>query len=177
MLQDHGLQAGADVELVPVYQGYENIVGLIAARDIDGAIAIEPSMSLGEEEGVLKIWAAAYDEPYLPVFQWNVLAASDRLIGVDPLLLKALLRAYARLSRAAREETDDFIAFTAEIFHLPPAVVRRSVLREIDHYEFACRIDSAGLEKAIALQSSLGALDRSVTAADFIDLRYVPEPA
>ena len=83
MLQDHGLQAGADVELVPVFQGYENIVGLIAARDIDGAIAIEPSMSLGEEEGVLKIWAAAFDEPYLPVFQWNVLAASDRLIGAD----------------------------------------------------------------------------------------------
>lgn len=174
MLQDHGLQAGTDVELVPVYQGYENIVGLIAAREIDGALAIEPSMSAGEEEGILKIWAAAYDDPYLPVFQWNVLAASDRLIGDDPELLKALLRAYARSSRAAREETDDFIAFTAETFGLPVATVRRSTLREIGHYELACRIDSAGLEKSIALQGSLNALDRPVAPAEFLDLRYIP---
>jgi ABC-type nitrate/sulfonate/bicarbonate transport system substrate-binding protein len=177
MLQTYGLQAGTDVELVPLYQGYENIVELIAACEIDGAIAIEPSMSSGEEAGVLKIWAAAYEEPYLPVFQWNVLAASDRLIDADPGLLKALLRGYARSSRAAREEPDDFIAFTAEMFRLPLAIVRRSVLREIEHYEFACQIDYAGLEKAIALQSSLSALERPVTAADFLDLRYVPEPA
>lgn len=174
MLQTHGLRAGVDVQLVPVHDAYERIIEQIAERQIDGALAIEPSMSAGEEQGVLKIWAAAYEEQYLPVFQWNVLAASDELIRNDPGLLKALLRAYIRCSHAARENADEFISFVAEEFHLPLAVAQRSVLREMSHYEFDCRMDQAGLQRAIELQTSLRALQRPVTPEEFADLRYLP---
>lgn len=177
MLETHGLRAGLDVELVPVHDAYERIVGLIGERTIDGALAIEPSMSAGEEERILKIWAAAHDEPYLPVFQWNVIAASDELIQNDPALLKALLRAYVRSSHAARNLLDEFIAFVAEQFVLPLAVARRSILREIGHYELDGRIDHAGMQKAVELQASLGALQRPVNQSEFLDLRYLPSQA
>lgn len=177
MLEIHGLRAGVDVQLVPLRDAYEKVVELIAEGQIDGALAIEPSMSAGEEQGVLKIWAAAYDEPYLPVFQWNVLAASDELIRKDPGLLRALLRAYVRSSHAMRDNAEEFIGFVAEEFRLSIAVTRRSVLRELSHYEFDCRIDLSGLQKAIDLQTSLHALERPVTIEECVDLEYLPELA
>jgi ABC-type nitrate/sulfonate/bicarbonate transport system substrate-binding protein len=174
MLQVHGLKPDVDVRLVPIGDGYDRVVDLIATREIDGALAIEPNVSEGEARSVVKTWAAAYDEPYLPRFQWNVLAASDELIRTDAPLLRALLRGYRRSSHAVREETDDFISFLAEKFQLSHAVAQRSVRREIEHYEFDGVIDSAGLLRAIELQSSLKALQRSVIPAEFADLSYLP---
>jgi NitT/TauT family transport system substrate-binding protein len=174
MLQCHGLRAGADVELVALHERYERVVELIAERRIDGALAIEPSMSVGEAKGLLRIWAAAYDEPYLPIFQWTVLAASEPLVAERPELLRALLRGYIRSSQAVRDNPEEYAAFIAELFGLPPAAARRSVHREHCHYEFDGRVDRVGLERAIELQSSLDALARPVTIEDFLDTRYLP---
>jgi NitT/TauT family transport system substrate-binding protein len=174
MLQAHGLEAGKDVHFVPIGAEYARVVDLIAERRIDAALAIEPNMSAGEERGVLRIRAAAYDEPYLPVFQWTVLVASDELAGKDPGLVRALLRAYARSAHAASRDVEEYISFVAEIFDLPPSVARRSVLREVGHYELDCRLDGPGLDKAIALQTSLDALARPITVNEVVDSRYLP---
>lgn len=112
---------------------------------------------------------------YLPDFQWTVLIASDELIKNEPNLLRAVLRAYSRTARAASNNPEEYIAFTAELFKLPPNVVRRSVMREISHYELACRLDWSGFQRAIELQMSLGALQQRVEAADVVDLRFIPE--
>lgn len=63
MLARFGLKAGEDVQLVPIHDEYARLVDLIADRRIDAALAIEPNISEGEERKVLRVWAAAYDEP------------------------------------------------------------------------------------------------------------------
>ena len=175
MLSLNGLDPDRDVTFVPIGEEYDRIGELFAARRIDAALAIEPNMTLGEAAGVLKIWAAAYDERYLPVFQWTVLAASDRLINDDPQLLRALLRAYVRASRAARDDADEFGRFLAERFRLPLRVAQTSIAREMSHYELDGRIDLPGLAKAIEVQASLRALPRRVSAEDLTDLRFLPQ--
>ena len=174
MLSLNGLDPDRDVTFLPIGADYDRIAELFAEERIDAALAIEPNMALGEAAGVLKIWAAAYDEPYLPVFQWTVLAASDRLIEKDPDLLRALLRAYVRSSNAARDHAEEFIAFVAARFALPPAVARSSIEREMKHYEFEGAMDMKGLDKAIEVQGSLGAVRRPVSAGELADLRFLP---
>ena len=174
MLSLNGLDPERDVTFVPIAEEYDRISELFAEGRIDAALAIEPNMALGESAGVLKIWAAAYDRPYLPVFQWTVLAASDRLIADDPELVRALLRAYVRSSHAARDHAEEFIAFVAERFSLPAAVARCSIEREMDHYELDGRMDLPGLAKAIEVQSSLNAVQRPVSPDGLTDLRFLP---
>jgi NitT/TauT family transport system substrate-binding protein len=173
MLSLNGLDPDRDITFVPIAEEYDRIGELFADRRIDAALAIEPNMALGEAAGALKIWAAAYDEPYLPVFQWTVLAASDRLIKDDPQLLQALLRAYVRSSHAARDHAEEFIAFVAERFALPPSVARCSLSREMGHYELDGRMDLAGLAKAIEVQGSLNAVQRPVSPDALTDLRFL----
>jgi ABC-type nitrate/sulfonate/bicarbonate transport system substrate-binding protein len=108
------------------------------------------------------------------VFQWTVLAASDRLIRNNPQLLRALIRACVRSSRAARDDADQFVHFVAERFGVPLGVARASLGRESSHYEFDGRMDMAGLSKAIEVQSSLHA-QRSVLPEDLTDLRFLPQ--
>jgi NitT/TauT family transport system substrate-binding protein len=174
MLALNGLNPDRDAVFVPIGADYDRIAELFADQRVDAALAIEPNMALGEAAGVLKILAAAYDEPYLPVFQWTVLAASDRLISEDPELLRALLRAYVRSSRAARDSAGEFVSFVSERFRLPVEIARSSIRREMKHYEFEGRIDMPGLRKAIEVQSSLNALARSVSADLLTDLRFLP---
>jgi ABC-type nitrate/sulfonate/bicarbonate transport system substrate-binding protein len=162
------------VRFVPIGEDYDRIADLFAERRVDAALAIEPNMALGEAAGVLEILAAAYDAPFLPVFQWTVLAASDRLIKQDPELVRALLRAYVRSSRAARDYPGEFVSFVAERFRLPLEIARRSIRREMKHYEVNGAIDMPGLRKAIEVQSSLNAQARSVSADRLTDLRFLP---
>lgn len=174
MLSLNDLDPDRDVMFVPIGDEYDRISELFAQRRIDAALAIEPNVALGEAAGVLRIWAAAYEERYLPVFQWTVLAASDRLIREDPELLCALIRGYVRSSRAARDDADQFIQFVAERFALPVAVARASLGRELNHYDFDGRIDVAGLAKAIELQTTLRP-QRAVGPDDLTDLRFLPQ--
>jgi NitT/TauT family transport system substrate-binding protein len=174
MLAVNGLDADRDVRFVPIGEDYDRIADLFAERRVDAALAIEPNMALGEAAGVLEILAAAYDAPFLPVFQWTVLAASDRLIKEDPELVRALLRAYVRSSRAARDYPGEFVSFVAERLRLPLEIARRSIRREMKHYEVNGAIDMPGLRKAIEVQSSLNAQARSVSADRLTDLRFLP---
>jgi len=174
ILSIHGLDP-AEVQFVPIGERYDGISELFAERAIDAALAIEPNMSVAEHAGVLRIWAAAYEDSYLPTFQWTVLAASDELIKNDPQLLRALLRAYARSSCAARDDRAEYAAFVAENFDLPLQAARLSIDREMRHYAFDCRIDSAGLRKALELQTSLGAAKVPISIPTMVNEAFLPD--
>jgi ABC-type nitrate/sulfonate/bicarbonate transport system substrate-binding protein len=173
ILATHGV-GHQEVRFVPIGERYDRITELFAEHAIDAALAIEPNMSVAEHAGVLRIWAAAYEEAYLPVFQWTVLAASDELIDSDPDLLRALLRAYVRSSCAARDGIDEYAAFVAENFSLPLAAARRSIDREMGHYAFDGRIDAEGLRKALELQVSLGAVQAPISMQAMVNEDFVP---
>jgi len=174
MIGTYGLDPERDIRFVPIKSGYARVVELIREGTIDAALAIEPNMSLGESEGVLRIWAAAYQDEYLPRFQWTVLVATTALIDREPALLAALLRAYARSARYAAENADEYADFLAESYGIHQTVSRLTVGRELPHYELDCRIDLDGLRRAIEIQTGLGGIGRPVSAADLIDLRFLP---
>ena len=52
----------------------------------------DPNVAIGEERGVLDFWAAGYEAPYLPNYQWIVRVARDALIDREPNLVRAVLR-------------------------------------------------------------------------------------
>ena len=68
ILAHHGLDAARDVELVPLGADYPHIIDFVHDGRIDACLATEPNLSIGEDAGILDIWAAAYDAPYLPHF-------------------------------------------------------------------------------------------------------------
>jgi ABC-type nitrate/sulfonate/bicarbonate transport system substrate-binding protein len=173
ILAIHGIGRG-ELQFVPIGERYDRITELFAERAIDAALAIEPNMSIAEHAGMLRIWAAAYDEAYLPIFQWTVLAASDELIDSDPSLLRALLRAYVRSSCAARDSVDEYATFVSENFSIPLAAARRSIDREMGHYAFDGRIDADGLHKALELQMSLGAIKAPISIQEMVNEDFVP---
>ena len=72
ILTVHGLDPVRDVELVALHEAYPQIVDWVANGQLDACLVTEPNLSIGEALGVLKIWAAAYEPPYLPDFQWIV---------------------------------------------------------------------------------------------------------
>ncbi|HEX7005792.1 MAG TPA: hypothetical protein VF274_01515, partial [Alphaproteobacteria bacterium] len=49
----------------------------------------------------------------------------------------------------------------------------RGVFRGLDHYCLDYSVDIAGVEKALAVQSELGALARPLTIGDVLDLRFL----
>ena len=172
ILAVHGV-SDAEVQFVPIGSRYDRIADLFFEGSIDAALAIEPNMSVAEEAGALKIWAAAYEPPYLPIFQWTVLATSNYLMNREPGLLRALLRAYVRSSKAARDNVEEYVAFVAELFAVAPTVARNSVEREIRHYAFDARIDFAGLRKALELQRTMGALKIDLSAGDIVTEQFL----
>ena len=76
----NGLAPDRDIEFVPLLKYYPRVVELVAAGALDACMIAEPNVSIGEERGMLDFWAAGYEAPYLPNYQWIVRVARDALI-------------------------------------------------------------------------------------------------
>tara|TARA_B100000676_G_scaffold290274_1_gene323616 strand:- start:1334 stop:2245 length:912 start_codon:yes stop_codon:yes gene_type:complete len=175
MLTQHGLAPDADITFVPLLERYPRIVEILEAGEIDACIAMEPNLSIGEEKGLLDVWAAGFDAPYLPDFQWEVRVARADLIERDPELVAAVMRGSRRAAHLAAKNPDDFAAFAARQFGISEAAVRRALNREASHYHLDGQIDLAGLQVAVDMQHELGGIDRPMQAAEFTDLRFQPD--
>lgn len=169
-----GMDPDRDIEWVPLLDDYPRIIALLREGRIDAALASEPNLSAGECDGTLRVWAAAYDEPYLPVFQWIVLVARDEFIASEGELIRALLRGYRRSTRYAAEHVEEWAGLYSRLWGLAPAAARRAIERELPHLHLDCGVDMAGLQKVIELQQRLGAVTRPLAAEDIVDLRFLP---
>ncbi|MGI9478137.1 MAG: ABC transporter substrate-binding protein, partial [Hyphomicrobiaceae bacterium] len=92
ILAHHGVSAESDVELVPLHDQYPRIIEIMADGGFEACLATEPNLSIGEDKGILDIWAAAYEPQYLPQFQWIVRVANLDLIAQQPDTIEAVLR-------------------------------------------------------------------------------------
>ena len=50
------------------------------------------------------------------------------------------------------------VAFGAQVFRLAKAVMRRALLRDLDHWELEARLDPTGMENCLHMQTELGAV-------------------
>ena len=80
---------------------------------VDACLITEPNVALGEERGVLDFWAAGYEDPYLPNYQWIVRVARDELIARDPEFVRTVLRACRKSAHYASTHTEEWVALAA----------------------------------------------------------------
>ena len=178
MLEHHGLDASRDVELVPMHSDYPQVVGRIADGSIDACLATEPNLSIGEERGVLRTWAAAYEADCLPRFQWIVRVATLGLVERDPQLVHAVLDGCARSARLAAAQAEDFAAFVAGYYGADRDAVDRALAREMPRYELDGKLDVEGLQVCLDLLHELGSVPSAMAVEPFIsDLAGERSPA
>lgn len=177
ILRRNGLDPDRDVEMVPLHDEYPRIVDILAEGRIDAMLATEPNLSIGAARGLLDIWAAGYDAPYLPRFQWIVRVANTDFIEREPETLAAVLRGCRRSAHCAADHFDDFVRFVARQYDTDETTARHAMQLEMPHYELDCRLDLDGLQAAVDLLHEQGGLDRPMQATDFTDLRFQDDPA
>ena len=174
VLQRHGLDPDADVNIVGLGERYPKVVDLFRSGELAGAVLSEPNVSIGEASGVYRVMQALTDAAFCPDMQWSVVVAGVRTIEKEPELLRAVLRACRRSYRYAADNPDEWIAFGADYFGIDRMTMSRSIAREMSGLHFDGEVDMAGLQQAIGLQQRLGAIDRLLRAEDIADLRFLP---
>jgi ABC-type nitrate/sulfonate/bicarbonate transport system substrate-binding protein len=174
VLQRHGLDPDADVNIVGLGERYPQVVDLFRSGELAGAVLSEPNVSIGEASGVYRVMQALTDAAFCPDMQWSVVVAGVRTIEKEPELLRAVLRACRRSYRYAADNPDEWIAFGADYFDIDRMTMSRSIAREMSGLHFDGEVDMAGLQQAIGLQQRLGAIDRLLRAEDIADLRFLP---
>ncbi|HYC48291.1 MAG TPA: ABC transporter substrate-binding protein [Burkholderiales bacterium] len=175
VLQRHGLDPDADLNIVGLNQRYPHVVDLFANAELAGAVLSEPNVSIGEGAGVFRVMQALTDDAFCPGMQWGVVVASPDTLAGDPELVRAVLRGCTRSYRYAAEHRDEWIAFGAEHFGIPRETMARSIEREIEGLHYDGEVDLAGLQQAIDLQRRLGAIKQPMRAQEIVDLRFLPE--
>lgn len=172
MLAHHGLDPDVDIELVPLLDDYPRIIEIMKEGGIDACLATEPNLSIGEDDDVLNIWAAAYDERYLPRFQWIVRVANLDLIEQDPTLIEAVLRGCQRSAHHANGNIEAFSGFVAKYYGTNQRSAERAMRRELALYQLDCTLDMVGLQNSVDMLHELGGIDRPRNAAEFTDMRF-----
>ena len=175
MLIREGLDPDKDIIFVPLLEEYPRIIEIMEEGRIDACLASEPNLSIGEDKGILTVWAAGFDEPYLPHYQWIVRVARIDLIESDPDLVAAVLRGCQRSAHYAAQHVDEWVAFAARQYGTNERAARRAVERELPHFQLDCRIDMAGLQRSVDMQHELAGIDRPMKASAFVDLRFQPD--
>jgi NitT/TauT family transport system substrate-binding protein len=175
MLMKHGLEPDKDVTFVPLLSEYPRVIEIMEEGGIDACLVSEPNISIGEDRGILDYWAAGFDEPYLPDYQWIVRVARTDLIENDPELVATVLRGCRRSAHYAAQHVDEWVAFAARQYGTNERAARHAVERELPHYQLDCRIDEAGLQRSIDMQYDLGGIDRPMKVEELSDLRFQPD--
>ena len=172
MLRHQGLDADRDVTMVPLHGEYPRIIEIMEEGRIDACLATEPNLSIGEERGALDIWAAAYEQPYLPHFQWIVRVANVDFIAQEPETVAAVLRGCKQSANYAAENLDEFARFVAGYYRASEQAAQTAIKRELPLYELNGVLNLAGLQNAADLLHELGGIQQPMPVEAFTDLQF-----
>jgi ABC-type nitrate/sulfonate/bicarbonate transport system substrate-binding protein len=175
MLAQHGLDPDTDITFVPLQEDYPHIIDRMEEGRFEACLATEPNLSIGAARGVLDIWAAAYEDAYLPDYQWIVRVAHTGFIAEEPELVSAVLRGCQRAAHYAARNIDEFAAFVAQLYGTSEAVARQAMERELSHYQLDCRVDMPGLQCSLDMLHEFGGIAQPRRAEEFTDLRFQPD--
>ncbi len=172
ILAANGLDAEKDLTIVPLLKDHGKTVEMIGDGRLDAALCAEPLVSIGEEKGVAKVWAAGYDHPAMRHFQWVVRVARTDLIEDKPELVGAMLRGCRRAAHYAAENTDKLVDLMIREQGAEEVSARRALERDLPRYELDGRLDMAGLQKAVEMQFDLGGIETMVEAESLVEPRF-----
>lgn len=173
LLMHNEIDPDQDVEVIGLGPRYPEVVELIAAGEIDGAVISEPNVSIGEELDAFRVWLSLSSLDFVPRMQWSVCVANEDAITKEADAIASVLRGCRHSYRYAADNPDEWAAFGALYFGISQETMRRSINREIGSLHFDCEIDVEGLENAIDLQQKLGAVQRPMKIEDVADFRFL----
>jgi ABC-type nitrate/sulfonate/bicarbonate transport system substrate-binding protein len=162
LLRSRGLDPDSDVTIVGLGQRSPQVVELLGAGDLDGAMISEPQVSRGEKAGYFNVWLGMNSCDFAPPMQWTIMVAHNDLLLHGASLIRAFLSACRRSYRYAVEHRDEWADFGADYFRTPRGIMVKSIERELPDLHFDCEVDVEGLAAAIALQQRLGSVPGSL---------------
>ena len=174
VLQAHGLDPDADVNVIGLGPRYPQVIELFRSGELQAAVISEPNVSIGESLGLFRVMQALTDPEYCPTMQWSIVVANQAFIAEQPELIRAVLRATRRCNRYCRDNPDEWAAFGAAHYGTDRATMARSIERERPYLHADGGLEAGHLQQAIDLQRRLGAITAPISAADLLDLRYLP---
>ncbi len=175
VLQSHGLDPDRDLKVIGLGKRYPQVLDLFANDEIQAAVISEPSISIGEDMGILRMMQPLTGDEYCPTMQWSVAVANEAAIAAEPELMSAVLRASRRSYHYCDDNPDEWTAFASDYMGVAPATMKRAMAREAAGLHSDCQPDMVGLQQAIDMQRRLGAIKMPTKAADIVDLRFLPK--
>ncbi len=160
------------VEFVPLLDRLPEVVDMMADGRLDACLIAEPTASMGEERGVMEVWADGSDAAYIPNFQWIVRVANTGFIANEPDTVAALLAGCRRSAHYAAAHPDQWIRLLVDRYGTGERAARRSIERELASYELDCQLDMAGLQRVVEMQLELGGIAEAAKATDFVDMQF-----
>lgn len=167
-LKQAGLDPDRDVTYRELREDYLKIDGL-ASGELSAQLTLEPLVSFGEHEGVLRIVEPV--SRVAPPFHWGLLVAREDFIAEQPLLLCKLLRAYLKGAQYCVARPDETKAMVCD--YMPgyqPVAVEHAVNRALPIWNTSGLIDMDGLAGAIETMRTLGAITQRLKPETLVDL-------
>jgi NitT/TauT family transport system substrate-binding protein len=167
-LKQASLNPERDVTYRELHQDYLKIEGM-ASGELSAQIVVEPLVSLGEQQGVLRVVKPI--SGIMPHFHWGLLVARDDFIAEQPQLLRKLLQGYikgAQYCVAHPAETTDMVCEYMPGYEA--ATVERAVTRTLPIWNTTGLIDMAGLRIASETMSALSATGKPQDPEALVDL-------
>jgi NitT/TauT family transport system substrate-binding protein len=165
MLAARGINPDKDAQLVPLGDAYGDLECFSSGK-IDAGFLVEPKLSLGESQGVVKVIARVGDD--FPRYQWGGIFATDGFIRSNGDLITRIMASYRGALSAMQKDPEKSIALGSRFFNLEKKVVRMALERDIGHWEMDARIDIEGLENCIRIQEELGSIPPGIRAEDIV---------
>jgi NitT/TauT family transport system substrate-binding protein len=172
ILRQNGLDPDCDVEIVGLGGRYPEVVEMLGSGELDGAIIAEPNVTVGERNGAFSVWFGLNGVDYVPRMQWTIAVCNNDILAAEPEMVAAVLRACRRSYHYAAANPDEWADFGARQFGLSRDIMTAAIAREMDALHFDCQIDIPGLQAAIELQRSLGAVTDALELDQIIDSRF-----
>jgi NitT/TauT family transport system substrate-binding protein len=171
-LRRAGLDPDRDVAYRELWQDYGK-VNRLAAGELAAQLLVEPQVSFGEMQGVLRVVEpVSRAEPH---FQWGLLVAREDFIVEQPDLLRRLLRGYLQGVQYCVSHPEETKALVQ--LHMPEydaAVIERVLSRTLPYWNTTGQVDMEGLAVAVETMRTLGAISNRFKPEDLVDLRGLP---
>ena len=153
MLTTHGLDPDDDVELIPLGEDYGKLDLFVDGR-MEAAFMVEPQLSRGEHEGLLRVIDRVAD--YYPPYQWGIILASETWLAHERSLLGRLMHAFRQSCRSIKDRPGQTTDVGSRVFGVTPEVFERALQRDLPRWETDARLDMGGLQSALKVQEEMG---------------------
>ncbi|MEU6647183.1 ABC transporter substrate-binding protein [Saccharomonospora sp. NPDC046836] len=126
LIEQNGLQ---NVELVNVAIGNE--LAAVASGQADYALAVEPQISEGEQQGLHIVYSFSANEDWYP-FAFSSLTSTPRYLNANPETAQSVVTAFERAYRSIYADPEAAVTTAEKYFpEIDPATVRAAVERNI----------------------------------------------